>query len=176
MKKNVFIAALLLLAGVALWLASRPESAPQQMPEMVRFDVDAVASIALVAGEGEKVMLSRSDGRWLLAEGEPADEDAVSHLLNDLATMRVVRVVTRSFEHHERLQMDVRQASRVTLSDAGGKPLLELFIGKQGTDLISTYLRLADAPEVLAVDKALLWQVKRSYQGWQAPTESGGKQ
>jgi hypothetical protein len=51
----------------------------------------------------------------------------------------------------------------------GGDTLLDLFIGKQGSDLISTYLRLADRPEVLAVDRTLLWQVRRPYQDWKAP-------
>lgn len=173
MRKIVFLAVILLLAGAALWLASRPESAPQRMPEIPRFNSDTVGSITLAAGGEEKILLSRQDGRWLLAKGEAADEEAVSHLLSDLATMRVLRVVTRNTGHYEKLQVDLQQASRVILGDTGGKPLLELFVGKQGTDLISTYLRLADAPEVLAVDKALLWQVKRSYQGWKAAPQSG---
>jgi hypothetical protein len=57
----------------------------------------------------------------------------------------------------------------VLLKREHGDTLLELFIGKQGSDLISTYLRFADRPEVLAVDRTLLWQVRRPYEEWKAP-------
>jgi hypothetical protein len=174
LKKTVITASLLLLAGVVIWLASRPDSAPQSMPEMIRFNADAVYTMTLEnRGEGT-ISLLRSGSGWKLegegAEGEQkdADADAVQHLLDDLASMKIIRVVTRNPEHYEKLRVSTGSV-RVLLKREGGDTLLDLFIGKQGSDLISTYLRLADRPEVLAVDRTLLWQVRRPYQEWKTP-------
>lgn len=175
LKKTAIIVSLLFLAGVLVWLASKPDSAPQLMPEMVRFNPDEVYTLALINGGDVAVSLLRSDSGWKLKgeglEGENqntnANADAVQHLLDDLASMNIVRVVTRNPGHYEKLRVTTGSV-RVLLKREGGDTLLDLFIGKQGSDLISTYLRFADRPEVLAVDKTLLWQVRRPYRGWKA--------
>lgn len=172
MKKTVIAVSLLFLTGVVIWLASRPDSAPQVMPEMVRFNPDAVYALTLTNGGEVSVSLLRDDSRWKLegveGEQEDADADVVQRLLDDLASMKIVRVVTRNPEHYEKLRVTTG-STRVLMKREGGDTLLDLFIGKQGSDLISTYLRLADRPEVLAVDRTLLWQVRRPYQDWKAP-------
>jgi hypothetical protein len=174
LKKAVITVSLLFLAGVLIWLASRPDSAPQSMPEMVRFNPDEVYTLALTDGGDVAVSLLRSDSGWELkgegAEGERqnADADAVQQLLDDLASMKIVRVVTRNPGHYEKLRVTTGSV-RLLLKREGGDSLLDLSVGKQGSDLISTYLRLADRPEVLAVDRTLLWQVRRPYQEWKAP-------
>ncbi|NOR73290.1 MAG: DUF4340 domain-containing protein [Mariprofundaceae bacterium] len=173
LKKAVITVSLLFLAGLLIWLASRPDSAPQLMPEMVRFNPDEVYRLALMDGGDVAVSLLRSDSGWKLkgegAEGEQqdADADAVQHLLDDLASMKIVRVVTRNPEHYEKLRVTTGSV-RLLLKSKRGDTLLDLSVGKQGSDLISTYLRLADRPEVLAVDRTLLWQVRRPQQEWKA--------
>jgi len=173
LKKAAITVSLLFLAGVLVWLASRPDSAPQSMPEMVRFNPDEVHTLALTDGRGVAVSLLRSDSGWKLkgegGEGEQqnADADAVQHLLDDLASMNIVRVVTRNPGHYEKLRVTTGSV-RLLLKREGGDSLLDLSVGKQGSDLISTYLRLADRPEVLAVDRTLLWQVRRPYREWKA--------
>ncbi len=172
LKKTAITVLLLFLAGVVIWLASRPDSAPQVMPEMIRFNPDAVYALTLTNGAEVTVSLLRDGTLWKLegAEGEQEDANAdiVQHLLDDLAFMKIVRVVTRNPEHYEKLRVTAG-STRVLLKREGGGTLLELFIGKQGSDLISTYLRVAGRPEVLAVDRTLLWQVRRPYQEWKAP-------
>ncbi|MDX8403859.1 MAG: DUF4340 domain-containing protein [Mariprofundaceae bacterium] len=186
MRKLATVVLLLLLLSVVFWLASRPDSAPQTMPEMVRFNPTDVFSITLEQGAVGVISLLRSDEKWQLVgdmsgEGKSAaDAKAVQHLLDDLASMEIIRVVTRNPKHYKGLNIDSAETSygsvQVTLKEDGGKTLLDLLIGKQGSDLISTYLRVADRPEVLAVNRVLLWQVRRSYQGWKAaaskPVES----
>lgn len=174
LKRAVITASLLLLAGVLVWMASRPDSAPQAMPEITRFNPDEVYALDLMNGGAEPVSLLRSGNGWKLkgdgseGEQEVADADAVQRLLDDLASMNIVRVVTRNPGHYEKLRVTTGSI-RVLLKRESGEALLDIFIGKQGSDLISTYLRIGDRPEVLAVDKTLLWQVRRPYQEWKAP-------
>lgn len=163
MKKPIVMVLLLLLTGMVVWLSSRPDSAQQEMPELVRFNPADVFSITLRQEAVGVISIKRSDEKWWLAEGlsdegqQAADAKAVLHLLDDLASMEIVRVVTRSSDNYERLQLGLEKmgstktgsgSTQVTLRGEGGNTLLDLFVGKQGSDLISTYLRLADTPEL----------------------------
>lgn len=174
---------ILLLAGTAFWLASTPDSGSQKMPELVQFKTADVYSMMLKQEALGEISLLRSGEKWLLSAGgagdkqEVADVDAIRHLLDDLATMKIVRVVSRNPEKRKRLEMGLERlgstktgsgSTQVTLKTKDGNTVLDLFIGKQGSDLISTYIRMADRPEVLAVNRVLVWQVRRSYQGWKA--------
>lgn len=166
MNRRIAIIAILLLAAMSLWFVSRPESSSQQMPEMVYFDPSKVDTISL-RGEGvESFSLQRSTDGWTISGGQKAEIDAVNHLLDDLADMQIVRVVTRNPDHYAELGIG---SGSVHLSlKAGESELLRVDIGRQGKDLLSTYLRIGDRPEVLAVNKTLLWQVRRAKDGWRA--------
>ncbi|MES0371138.1 MAG: DUF4340 domain-containing protein [Mariprofundaceae bacterium] len=186
MKKSIVVL-ILLLSGVVVWLASKPASAPQTVPELAHFGPAEVFSMTLTQEAVGVISLQRSDEKWMLTgslsdEGQvAADAAAVRHLLDDLSSMEIVRVVTRSPENYERLQIGLEKkgstktgsgSTQVTLKGKDGIVLLDLFVGKQGSDLISTYVRVSDMSEVLAVNKVLVWQVRRSYQGWKAAVGS----
>jgi len=81
--------------------------------------------------------------------------------------------VTQGHNHDTELELGDKTVV-LTLTGKGGAPLDVFHIGKQGTDLISTYVRRAGEPAVMAMDRALLWQVKRLPNAWQAPTRKVG--
>ena len=170
MKRAVVILLLLLLAGWATWQAAQPSRAPQAMPAWPQFDAGSVYDVRILRGKTEEVHLKKQADGWVIAgdESPSADAQAVGRLLDDLATMRPVRVVTRNRAHYARLQTG-DDATRVVLRDGNGKTVFSAWIGKQGSDVISTYVRLENMPEVFAVDRSLTWQVKRSAAGWKSP-------
>ena len=169
MNRFLSLALILSLAGVVLWLALRPDSAPQRMPEIARFASQAVDAIEI--RDDSQIKLRRAESGWQLmidsSVWSTADDEAVTHLLDDLAAMQPIRVVTRNADQYEKLNVG-SAATKVLLKDRQGRELFQVMIGKQGSDLLSTYIRLAGKPEVLAVDRSLLWQVKRPLEGWQA--------
>jgi len=182
MKKGIIATVGLLLVGWVLWQLMRPTALPQTMPEMTRFSPDQVASVMLKRGAEATLLLSLHDDVWMVANGQTdlvwnrADESSVFRLLDDLAGMNSLRVVTRNPERYEQLR--VGDASiEVMLKDSSDKTLLHVRVGKQGSDLISTYVRFENGVEVVAVDRALVWQVNRSYRGWEAsePKTDSGK-
>lgn len=170
MKRAAVILLILLLAGWAIWQAAQPSSAPQAMPAWPQFDVGSVHDVRILRGKRKEVHLKKQADGWVIAgtESPSADAQSVERLLDDLATMRPVRVVTRNRAHYARLQTG-DDATRVELRDGSGNTVFSAWIGKQGSDLISTYVRLENMPEVFAVDRSLTWQVKRSAAGWKAP-------
>ncbi len=154
--------------GLVVLLISQqsPRDTLQPLPELPRFTIQDVAGFSIFS-QGKEVLKARKEGeRWLLvAHDAPAylQTKAVEQLLHDLQTMQAKRVVTRKTELFQRFAVDEHE---VVLQDKQGHVLLDVFVGKPATDLVSTYIRLADDKRVLTVDKVLTWQVKRTLDAW----------
>jgi len=166
---------LLLLAAMALaawagWRLSQPVRAPQQgLATLPSIKVGDIARVTITPSSGDPIVLEKKARKWRLAGKKPVAADAgdVRQLLGDLAHMRVIRVVTHNRHHDRELGLD--KGVRVRLQDAKGKTLMDLTVGNQGSDMLSTYVRRQGHPEVLAVDRMLAWQLGRSREAWEAP-------
>jgi len=169
LKRLALWAVLLLLIGWSAWQFSQPALAPQVHEPLKTPDISKVAAIELAPISGPVIRLKKKEKKWMLVgkPDVPANEESVRHLLNNLANMRVVRVVTHTHTHDDALGMN--RGTKLILLDQTDTVLFTLTVGKQGSDLISTYVRIGQAPEVLAVDKSFVWQVKRDLNAWKAP-------
>jgi len=160
--------AILLLTLIALW-SYMPDQRSEPAFAMPTIEASSVHRIEIDAGPGHYLALIRHTDHWQLRNGEadarPASDEAVEHLLADLDSMSLIRVVTTNPELYDRMQVGGGAVKLVLMTDQGDVSH-RLLIGKQGTDLISTYIRIDDYPEVLAVNKSLVWQVNRSSDGW----------
>ena len=174
MKRAIFWVGLLALAGWSAWRFSQPDVVPQAHVSLVTPDISKVAVIDLMPASGIRIRLKKKDGTWLLAGSPdvPANRESVSHLLGNLADMRVIRVVTHTHAHDDTLGMN--KGVKLVLRDQADTAFFHLTVGKQGSDLISTYVRVGQSPEVLAVNKPLAWQVMRSPNAWKAPPSKPG--
>jgi len=168
LKRSALWAALLILIAWSVWQFSQPVLAPQAHVPLKTPDISKVTAIELMPASGAHVRLKKEGEKWMLAgkPDVPANEESVRHLLDNLVNMRVVRVVTHTHAHDDALGMN--HGTKLTLLDQTDTVLFILTVGKQGSDLISTYVRIGQAPEVLAVDKSLVWQVKRDSSAWKA--------
>ena len=164
MKWGALALLVLIATGVFFWKHEEPVSAPQQMAAWQTLDASRVSTLSIQKNGEPAIELHRQGNQWMIA-GKAADAQAVQRLLNDLSAMRPVRIVTRKRDHDALLGLDAH-AITVKLTDAAGKPLLHATIGKQGANLISTYLRLQGEDVVYAVNKPLVWQLNRSATAW----------
>ncbi len=163
--------ALLLLAiallGWSYWQFQQPPRSasdlPDALPAVTVSDVVAVD----IQNAANDLHFVRQQGQWKLVghEAQQVDEQALHTLLDDLASMRVVRSVARGTKHDQRLGMDKAQRIHLKVSNASAV-VLEADIGKQGSDLTTTFLRVQGSDAVLAVDKMLRWQLQRTAEGW----------
>lgn len=167
MKYAMIGLALVALLGLSLWFSMGPTAGSQQLPDMPTLAAGKVADIRISSTSGN-VHLQKRDETWLVVGAGAADSDAVRQLLQDLSRMQPIRLLTRNSARYAELGLGA-EAVHLVLKDGAGDPLLDLFIGKQGTDILSTYIRHAQMDAVLAVDRTLVWQVRRSQQGWLAP-------
>ncbi|MBN4082263.1 DUF4340 domain-containing protein [Mariprofundus ferrooxydans] len=167
MKKTAWIILLLLLLGVVLWMWQQPASQSQYMDTWSKIAPQDVVKIIIQRNGDKSIVLKRQQGQWLLANGDLAVQDAALRLLDDLTTMQVIRVVTKKRDYDADLGL-LKRGVRVQCWDAQDIVLLDIIVGKHGSDLLSTYVRRAGDDAVVAVNKALVWQVKRTKKAWKA--------
>jgi len=167
MKKIVWIILFLLLLWVVLWMWQQPASQSQRMATWSNIAAHDVAKILIQKRGDENIALVLEQGKWRFDNGDLAVQDAALRLLDDLTDMQVIRVVTRKHDHDAELGL-LKRGVTVTCLDVQGVVLLDITVGKQGSDLLSTYIRRAGDDAVVAVNRALVWQVKRSKKAWKA--------
>lgn len=165
---KMIIASFVVLSLVAFffWQKEDQQVARQTMSDWSVIDENKVARISIKAASDSEVVFQYTEQSWVfLDDGSAADGEAIARLLSDLTQMKAVRVVTRTRKHDDDLGFTARSV-QLKLSDAAGKVLLDVSVGKQGANLISTYVRLRGEDSVLAVNKALTWQIHRSRDAW----------
>lgn len=167
MKKTVWVILFLLLSWMVLWMWLQPSSQSQHMDTWSNIAPQDVVKIIIQRHGDKSIVLKRQQGQWLLANGDLAVQDAALRLLDDLTMMQVIRVVTKKRDYDVDLGLLKRGVS-VQCLDAQDVVLLDIRVGKQGSDLLSTYVRRTGDDAVVAVNKALVWQVKRTEKAWKA--------
>ncbi|MDX8390643.1 MAG: DUF4340 domain-containing protein [Mariprofundaceae bacterium] len=170
MKKITFFVVMLLLATWILWKGGEEPMGQQTMPSWPVIKADMMTHITLNSATST-VKLQKKEGQWYVVQGAEtllADQTATERLLNDLAAMQPIRMVTANRGKHAELAIDDQLGTVVTLENNNKVTKISLVIGKQGSDLLSTYVRLLGQPEVLAMSRALVWQIKRTEASWLA--------
>jgi hypothetical protein len=165
--KNIVIGIVIIVVLAVFAIGQRePQNTAQDLPELPQFVLEDVVSFK-VAIKGKTSIEAKKEGeRWLLLGSTSAkylNPLAVDQLLHDLQTMQAKRVVVRKTELFQRFAVDENE---VVLRDKQDHALLDVFIGKPATDLVSTYIRLADHKRVLTVNRTLTWQIKRTPDAW----------
>lgn len=158
MKRSLItVLAFLAIAGLLLWQGFRGEEEVKP-----RFDLSDVQQLLIERGD-HRIALERSGQGWRLEGDGKADGAAVERLLNDLATMQIVRKVSDDPKDFKRLGLAERAVHVFVRGKSG--PLMDIDIGETAGDLSTTYVRFRGEGAV-AVDKLLVWQVRRTRKAW----------
>jgi len=172
MRYLMMIAVIVAAFGLAWQQSHRPTSVVTQSSESLlqqwpKVTPDEVRAIYIHHGK-EEVHLNRRAGKWMVEDryGEvTADQQLVSRLLNDATVMRPQRVVSTHSRNFARFHL-TDDADRLTLKGEEGVVLLDLLVGKAGTDAISTTVRQVKRNTILNVNRSLGWQLGRTAASW----------
>ncbi len=173
--KYVFAVVFVVILTVVVIAQYAPQNTAQQLPSLPTFKLEAVKSFTIKV-DGKLSLQGKRDGeKWLLLSDSNTvlQKPVVEQLLYDLQHMQVKRVASKNPNQQSRFAV---AESEVLLKDGQGEILLDVFVGKPATDLMSTYIRLANHDDVLTVDKILTWQVKRTPDAWVQKEETAEKQ
>jgi hypothetical protein len=115
-------------------------------------------SRVVVSKDTVRVELSKSaEGTWLVAsEGShPADMTLVDKLLEVVPKFHTRDLLSENPEKQELFEVTDSLGTEVLLEGSGGAQLAHFYVGKQGPDFMSSYLRPAEGKKVLLVPQYL---------------------
>ncbi len=145
---------------VAIWLVLGEEQPPTEKPGRLWPDLAAHindAAALAISHEGRTLHLERDGEIWRIREkeGYPADDTKVRRFLTSLVRTEILALKTRRKEDYARLDLEGPQAAHVVVADAGGKAIVDAYIGKREFKFrarrFETFLRKADDPQVYLV-------------------------
>jgi hypothetical protein len=142
------IVAILAALSVLAFLKNRPEAAPVADPRvgssLLSADIVSQASGLTVSDQGKKVEVKKgADGTWRVTSyyGMPADFHKISQLVQDLNEAKVERFVTDNPDRISRLEF---KDSRIALTDASGKEIWSVTLGKTPDAGNGKFIRFGD--------------------------------
>ncbi|MDQ6950561.1 MAG: DUF4340 domain-containing protein [Mariprofundales bacterium] len=170
------IVIIIVATGLAWHQDHRPEhratmQATQALSNWPTLNPDEITAITLRYGDSTVRLRKAASGSWQLVDpyGQvAANTDLVHRLLRDITAMRPQQLITTNPNNFNRFRLG-SEADRLTVQGDGDTPLLDLLVGKPGTDLISTTVRRRGMNQVVTVDRSLGWQLGRTAKSWRAP-------
>ncbi|MGA1792186.1 MAG: DUF4340 domain-containing protein [bacterium] len=149
-KTIILIIILCLLIGIAYLINRSPKKTSREMALFPEFDAEKVTTIRL-NGKTNKLTLIKTDGQWLATEEEdlPADKDQIKQALDVVSELKRDDIISKNPSKQEIFQVDPNQGFEVEIKGEGDTTLALFYIGKNGPDFMSTYVRKADSDEVI---------------------------
>ncbi|MBN2056215.1 DUF4340 domain-containing protein [bacterium] len=174
--RNTIIAFLILVVLVGIWLildrpfhedATKPEKVVTVFPD---FSADAITSFQVIS-QGDAVELRRKDNAWVVMDGDaeyPADVQAVTTLLDKTAALKKIQIASTNPEKRGVYQVD-SQGTEVKLF-SGADLRCHFFVGKNGPDFFSTFVRVEGSDEVMLVPEYLKTHFDKRLNSWKDRT------
>jgi hypothetical protein len=102
----------LVVAAVVLW--PRPAASGESTSLLPGVEADQIVGLTITDAQNRTITLARVDGNWVLPEagGYPAEEEAVTTLVDKIAGLRADRLVTQTAASHRRLEVAADEFQR----------------------------------------------------------------
>ncbi len=185
-KNKVLVLGLIaggLAAAYALGLVFSPTNVQKrrsEQPLLPGFKKEAVAKIEVSSDKGP-IQVERADKSWRVLIGGspfPASEERVGWFLDSMAGLRRSRLVSTKPESWASFGVTDQSKSRIRLSDAAGKGLVDLIVGNGEPGERGSFARLEGSNDVLLLSRSLSNYLDGSLSYWSHlkffPAEMGG--
>lgn len=153
---------LVVLAGAAtiVQTTTRKARSPEGKPLFAAFSLEKTDAFAITRS-GKEVRFERKGEQWMVATegGHLADQKRAKEVLDKIALMKTVDVVSTSRDKHTSFGVDTT-ATRIT-AYTSGKETANLLVGEPGPDFMSCYVRADGKNDVYRVPGNLSSMVQR---------------
>jgi hypothetical protein len=175
-KKTIILAVVLCFLLLVFYLIESPlknSKKPEQMLFISRFDKAAAAAIVIKSKDKGEVQLQKKPEGWFVMTGQKtyqADKSPIDNLLDTVGKIKIEAIASKNPKKYKELEVDQDKGVEVKIEDGAKKTLAHFFVGKSGPDLFSTYLRLADAEQVVLASGMLKMAFDRELKDWRNKT------
>ncbi len=176
LKKTIFFAALLGFLLLVFYLIETPQKKTNKQEQplfIVGFDKTAAAVIAVKSKDKGEVQLQKKPEGWIVVSGQKtyqADKTPIDNLLDSVGKIKIEAIVSKNPQKQKEFEVDQEKGVEVRIEDGAQKTLAHFYVGKSGPDLFSTYLRRADATQVVLASGMLKMTFDRELKDWRNKT------
>jgi hypothetical protein len=171
-KITLTLVAILIILGITAYLFERGGVREQQgaSPKATifpAFKTEQAAAIEIKT-RGKTVSLVKK-GNWLVAlNGDyyPADKNEVENIFKTLNNMQRENIVSTDPNKYPLFELDPVNGVEVKISRSDNTSLAHFFVGKNGPDLISTYIRIEGEKEVFLLTGMLNATFGKELKDW----------
>ena len=171
-KVTLTLVAILIILGIAVYLFERggvreQQGASPQATIFPAFKTEQAAAIELKT-RGKSVSLIKKDN-WMVALNEgyyPADKSEVESIFKTVNNMQRESIVSTDLNKYPLFELDPVNGVEVKISKSDHTPLAHFFVGKNGPDLISTYIRIEGEKEVFLLTGMLNATFGKELKDW----------
>jgi len=175
-KKIAVLAIILAVLGSLYYISentskSRHKEAPPAF--LPGFDKSRTALITIKSPGKDACSLQLDNGTWAVSVKDKtwaADTAAVDKALDAAAAIRQETVASKNPKNFDALDVSEGKGVEVKIDDAAGKALAHFFIGKNGPDIFSTYLRAQGSDTVILAGGILKGSFDRTLKDWRDKT------
>lgn len=181
MNKNIKIllivfAALLLVAFFPTLKKSitkdQPKTVKKTSVDLTDFSKESVQKVTIKSGEETRTLML-SGGTWKI-DGEDADQVQIDLFFDGLAEAQTIKLASKNQENHAKF--DVTKESATLLTFAGEDEDTTFFIGKEGPETDSFYIRKEGIANVYLVRGNTQSKVTQDASSWKpTPREEDGE-
>jgi hypothetical protein len=117
---------------------------------------------------GSEFVLELKEGKWSVTSAAdfPADQDSVQKLLENVRDFKIQDVVSKNPEKQVLFQVNDTMGISTKISDSKGSVIAQVYIGKNGPNFMSTYIRKEGSDEVILATGYLKSVFDRSKTSW----------
>ena len=151
LKKTIILVIILcVLLGIAYVVNRPPKKATEERLLFPEFDSEKVTTIRLY-GQEHQLTLNKMDDQWIALEEDelPADKDQIAQALQTVAELNRDDIISKNPSKQDIFQVDPNNGYEVMIQGEEDETLAHFYIGKNGPDFMSTYVRKADSDEVI---------------------------
>jgi Domain of unknown function (DUF4340) len=174
-KNKVLVLGLIagaLAAAYALGLVFSPTNLQKrrsQQPLLPDFKTAAVAKIEVSSAKGGTIQVEQSEKNWKILIGGspfPASAERVGWFLDSMAGLRRARLVSTDPSSWASFGVTDQAKTRIRLSDASGKGLVDLIVGNDEPGQRGSFARLEGSNEVVLLSRSLSNYLDGSLSYW----------
>ncbi len=165
---QTLIIILILQIGLGVFMLW-PRSAGSQAgtPLLPDFTADSVTQLSISDGEGNTVVMAKSDNDWVLPEAGdfPADGSKITPLLEKLVDVQSGRLVTQTEDSHSRLEVGATDFNRRLQISRQNNQQDTLYLGSSA-GAGATHVRVNDQAEVYLTGAVTAFEANAQASNW----------
>lgn len=155
----------IILSVIVFW--PRSAATGQSEPLFPDLKADDIVTLAITDAEGKSITLRKVTGNWVLPEADdyPAQADKITPLLEDIAGLTTVRLVTRTAASHKQLQVAPDDFQRRIEFETTDGEKQAFYLGSSPS-YGATHFRRADRNETYLTNEITTWEASATAASW----------